>query len=76
MSASVNRMAGSFPAYFSSPAATAPVSTKFPASGWPENISAAKPIMATAPIITKAMPIQRSRRSYLMKRGVMRLSTT
>ena len=64
------------PTYFSSPAITPPASVKLPNSGVPANSAAQNEIIATAPIITNAMPIHRSAFSYFMKRGVMRLSMT
>jgi hypothetical protein len=58
------------------PAAIPPASVKLPNSGWPAKVAVVKAMIAPPPMMTSAMPIHRSSRSYLMKRGVMRLSMT
>jgi len=42
----------------------------------PANAAAVKPMIAPAPRITTTMPIHRSAFSYLINRGVIRLSMT
>ena len=49
---------------------------KCPAPACPANAAAVKPMTAPAPRTTMTMPIHRSAFSYLMNRGVIRLSMT
>ncbi len=51
-------------------------SVKCPAPACPAKAAAVKPMMAPAPSTTTTMPIHRSTFSYLMNRGVIRLSMT
>jgi len=52
ISAIANSIAGTWPTYVPSPAATPPASVKWPTSGRPAKVAAQNAIIATAPTMT------------------------